>query len=491
MYLMTSLYTTLAQNGAVGRSLLDCDECKKPLYMSVCALTRISDGPKTTGFVSAEHPEQEWDELNVKYYDSNGETKRGVPESFICPISYAVMVDPVVAPDNQTYDFSSLQDYANRAPATGMISPTTRELMDPTLKVYNNIALRGMIYEFVQKHGGELQTKPVEPIIPGFLYMWDDVQWYGPGTEGPDTEFWTQIRQGEISHYAVSDIEMGGTFYWACNIVQHNERCGKVFLKGFGPRPYSLDFSLKFASRDSFISSMEWSETLLYITVDSTDLQDGGLWVYTTSGTRKARGNGRKRITSSALVQHDNGTLKYILQHQDINTSIHSYPQSFQIYALDEYVAASTFDYDIRAVSLIREDIREIGVVGNDIVALLKSGAVMKYTQSEDVNGRFDTNLGTELVPQRPSVWRPTYIVTGCGMFAVFTVDYTKNLSAIVYDSTGKKLVKGNIPCEPYLPKWMDFNVEGRGIIPKSGEDGTFSIFFMASNRLNEVQFVI
>jgi hypothetical protein len=117
----------------------------------------------------------------------------------------------------------------------------------------------------------------------------------------------------------------------------------------------------------------------------------------------------------------------------------------------------------------------------------------MKYNQLEyPWEGSFDTRLGTELLPIPPNVSTSSYMVTGSGMFAVFmmTTDLT-HLSAIVYDSSGKKLVKGNIPNEPYLPKWMDFNVEGRSIIPKSGEDSTFSIFFMAFNRLNEVQFVI
>jgi hypothetical protein len=474
---MTSLYTTLAQNGAVGRSLLDCDECKKPLYMSVCALTRISDGPKTTGFVSAKHPDQQWDERNIEYYDSDGKKQYGVPDVFICPLSQSIMVDPVIASDSHTYEFSWLQAYANQALTTEMISPLTREIMDPTLKVYNNIVLRGMIYEFVQNHGGKLQI--YQPIIPRFLEIVRINNGEGMG----------YIIPGQVSHYTVSDT-IDGTFFWACTTVPNYERHNehqKVFLKGFGPRHLSLNFSLMFVSNQSFISSMEWCGALLYITVFSPDLKDGGLWVYNSSGILYHRGEGRLSIKSSALVQHEDGTLKYILLHEHINRGSED-----RLYTLEQRVTASTVAYDFRTLSLVREDIREIGVVGNYIVALSNSG-LMKYNQLEyPWEGSFDTRLGTELLPIPPNVSTSSYMVTGSGMFAVFTMTMDRtHLNAIVYDSTGKKLVEGNIPNEPYRREWKDFKAEGRSIMPKSGEDSTFSIFFMASNRLNEVQFVI
>jgi hypothetical protein len=503
MYPMTSLYTTLAQNGAVGRGLLDCDECKKPLYMSAHALHRTSSAPKTIGFISKENPELEWDESNAVYYDSNGKEQRGVPDDFICPLSQSIMVDPVVASDSHTYEFSWLQAYANKALTTEMISPLTREIMDPTLKVYSNIVLRGMIYDFVGRHGGELQSKPLKSRTPRLLNV------FATGSNMRLYHF-DDSEPKRISHYAVSDIMTSGTFYLACvcDIVSiHTQTMTQVvYTKGFK----SLDsdeslqnpdfayrtvmFSVPLTTATSFIAGIAWVATengvRLHVTVYSEDVQEGGLYIYHRNGNLQGIDLGRIGITSSALVQDDHGRLKYILQYQHVKDNFVA-----EMYTLHQRVGTQSHTYQISTQSSVRPDIIQIGVVENDIVALLESGAVMKYNHLEPParDGLFDTNLETELV-SRPPVYYTAYMVTGSGMFAVFTMttDF-RHLRLIVYDSAGKKLVEDDMRMTgvPAIPRWTDFNIEGRSIIPTSGPYGTFSVFFMAFNTLHEVQFVI
>jgi hypothetical protein len=468
---MTSLYTTLAQNGAVGRNLLHCNQCEKPFTMSSCKLDRPKNSTTTEGYTDKYDTSVVWDDRNI-------------PHRFICPINLSIMVDPVIASDGVTYEYQSLVRHAAAATdAANLVSPMTRKKLNTT--VYENLVLRGEIYEFVQRHGGKLETKP---IIPGFRDI-------SRGLKSLSLD-----RADRVSHYAVSDTTMDGTFYWACTAISTpTQPYQNVFIKGFGPSDTtSLQFSIPFASETSRISSMEWcigwrdeEDTMdLYITVSSKDLQDGGLWVYDCSGNRIGRKSDRQQITSSAIVQHDDGSLQHILQYQPIQVD---YQRIGQMYTLDE--SFNDTEFHIVANSSVRSDIIQIGVVGLDIVALLESRVVLKYINLSHLKGfygDFNTTREIELVPKPLDDWTHLFMVTGSGMFAVFTMTMDRtHLSAIVYDSTGKKLVEGNIPNEPYRREWKDFKAEGRSIMPKSGEDSTFSIFFMASNRLNEVQFVI
>jgi hypothetical protein len=71
-------------------------------------------------------------EKNKKYYDN-----------FICPITLAVMKDPVICSDAHTYERSAIEKWLN----TNNHSPITREIITNNILI-PNIALRNIIQEF-------------------------------------------------------------------------------------------------------------------------------------------------------------------------------------------------------------------------------------------------------------------------------------------------------------------------------------------------------
>jgi hypothetical protein len=71
-------------------------------------------------------------EKNKKYYDN-----------FICPITLAVMKDPVICSDAHTYERSAIETWLS----TKSHSPITREII-PNNSLIPNIALRNIIQEF-------------------------------------------------------------------------------------------------------------------------------------------------------------------------------------------------------------------------------------------------------------------------------------------------------------------------------------------------------
>jgi len=71
-------------------------------------------------------------EKNKKYYDN-----------FICPITLAVMKDPVICSDGHTYERSAIETWLS----TKSHSPITRSII-PNNSLIPNIALRNIIQEF-------------------------------------------------------------------------------------------------------------------------------------------------------------------------------------------------------------------------------------------------------------------------------------------------------------------------------------------------------
>jgi hypothetical protein len=71
-------------------------------------------------------------EKNKKYYDN-----------FICPITLAVMKDPVICSDAHTYERSAIEKWLS----TNNHSPITREIITNNILI-PNIALRNIIQEF-------------------------------------------------------------------------------------------------------------------------------------------------------------------------------------------------------------------------------------------------------------------------------------------------------------------------------------------------------
>lgn len=80
-----------------------------------------------------------------------------IPEEFVCPISYEIMQDPVIASDGQTYDRTSIVEWLK----TRQISPLTN-LPITTAGLVSNFALRAAIQRWMTTSGaaGAAITKP-------------------------------------------------------------------------------------------------------------------------------------------------------------------------------------------------------------------------------------------------------------------------------------------------------------------------------------------
>ena len=69
----------------------------------------------------------------------------GIPKSFICPISFNIMKDPVIASDGFTYDRTSITTYFQRN-QTGVSPRSPLSGVDlPNLNLVPNLALRDAI----------------------------------------------------------------------------------------------------------------------------------------------------------------------------------------------------------------------------------------------------------------------------------------------------------------------------------------------------------
>ena len=93
-------------------------------------------------------------QLNVKGSTRSNLIKKQlgkISESYICPITQDVMLDPVILVDGHTYEKEAIEDwlkYRNTSPLTGMTLPSKQ--MIP------NYALKGLIHELEElaKNGG-------------------------------------------------------------------------------------------------------------------------------------------------------------------------------------------------------------------------------------------------------------------------------------------------------------------------------------------------
>jgi hypothetical protein len=94
--------------------------------------------------------------------DENDDTTTHVPNEFVCPITYVIMVDPVMAPDGHTYERSAIVAWLHGK----CTSPMTRERMEKhcTLLPNRNLSLAIERWRDEQATGAEQPTasKPAE-----------------------------------------------------------------------------------------------------------------------------------------------------------------------------------------------------------------------------------------------------------------------------------------------------------------------------------------
>lgn len=70
-----------------------------------------------------------------------------IPEKFICPISYMIFLDPVIASDGRTYERECIVKWMN---SNDNRSPFTNQTLCQQL--YNNIGLKNEIDEWITSH---------------------------------------------------------------------------------------------------------------------------------------------------------------------------------------------------------------------------------------------------------------------------------------------------------------------------------------------------
>ena len=69
-----------------------------------------------------------------------------IPEEFICPITLAIMKDPVIMPDSQTYEREAIAKYLKQSP----LSPLTRKHIN-IKDAIPNYALKSMIEKYLNR----------------------------------------------------------------------------------------------------------------------------------------------------------------------------------------------------------------------------------------------------------------------------------------------------------------------------------------------------
>lgn len=77
------------------------------------------------------------------------------PPEFLCPITMELMKDPVIMPDDQTYEREAIE----RALKVNPISPMTREPMNID-QAKTNYALKILIDKYIQEHMTEIKNYP-------------------------------------------------------------------------------------------------------------------------------------------------------------------------------------------------------------------------------------------------------------------------------------------------------------------------------------------
>ena len=81
-------------------------------------------------------------------HNASGESKRDVPEAFLCGISYCLMTDPVITPSGHSYDRASITRHLKEG---GPFNPMTRAPLSAA-QLVPNIALREAIEQFIEEN---------------------------------------------------------------------------------------------------------------------------------------------------------------------------------------------------------------------------------------------------------------------------------------------------------------------------------------------------
>src|SRR5436190_1520244 len=74
-------------------------------------------------------------------------TDREIPETFLCPITNAIMKDPVIDPDGNSYERVAIMEWVNK----NRNSPITRNIL-LAHQLFPNRALKGMIEKFLAEN---------------------------------------------------------------------------------------------------------------------------------------------------------------------------------------------------------------------------------------------------------------------------------------------------------------------------------------------------
>eukprot|EP00899_Mesostigma_viride_P011427 jgi/Mesvir1/20285/Mv19894-RA.1 len=118
-----------------------------------------SNGPRAApGETGADERDASGNVLAASEGGGGGKDRLKVPQQYLCPITYEIMQDPVMATDGRTYERQAIIKWF----AHHGTSPVTGEELS-SLDVTNNFTLRSMIREFEESQKGqEKQRRPDE-----------------------------------------------------------------------------------------------------------------------------------------------------------------------------------------------------------------------------------------------------------------------------------------------------------------------------------------
>ena len=86
--------------------------------------------------------------------------EESIPSEYVCPISFGIMYDPVIATDGHSYERAAIEEWIETRLRKGqpITSPFTNDLMDRNL--ISNRALRNLIRAFCEEHSLPIPTGP-------------------------------------------------------------------------------------------------------------------------------------------------------------------------------------------------------------------------------------------------------------------------------------------------------------------------------------------
>jgi hypothetical protein len=442
--------------------------------MSSCKMERVHNSTTTGGYRKKENPAKEWG-VGID-----------IPDRFRGPISLSIMIDPVVASDGTTYEYDSLVEYALPCiDAAHLISPTTREILKTT--VYENLVLRGEIYAFVEKHGGELRKAPPK----GFQI---------PTLVGKVHEQGDNVIMSEVSEITSNEISEQDRVeqYWAYTTASTIHQRDRLYIQKIYPVSDATAVwipvreSMDFLYGDSrkgipIISSIQWDKKALYLYVGvyCNDATYGGIYIYDCKGDlmdfyRLAFVNSISCV--HVLRDGDNPVCKLLVHTGNQRRDDHTM-NTFMWYAGSNI---ERFSLDDEVIPSVEFDPRVTGthIINSKLVCDAKYGVPSEYNIPTDGN----VDIHTRRHISGRDIFHGPISTTQCAGMMAFMDNHIKHSPEVVifmYDSTRRIC---GFQLNPIL---QQFGMIQHGISVRiASSSSTLYIYITSGGSMCETQFI-